>query len=191
MINSLNIGLDIDGTLNNIHDEILFYGSVYNKKIGGQIVNANAYYISNMFNWEKEECKKFKSYFQHELLSKAVPREDAVYCLNEIKKLGHNIYIITGRKLHEMNDTYRDTASWLNKVGIPYDKLIVNVDSKGQVCRSLNIDVLVDDREKHLYDAKNTGVKHLLLFDNVYSNQPAEFVKIKSFDELLHYIENL
>ena len=44
------VGIDIDGTINDLHSVILEYGRLYNQTIvNGTIKDENAYYIKDIF----------------------------------------------------------------------------------------------------------------------------------------------
>ena len=163
----MKIGVDIDGTITNLHNEIIKYGLQYNDYILGKgIKNENAYRISEIFDWEKDDYVKFKKYIQMEVLNIIKPRDDAVEYLNNIKKLGHEIYIITGRKSTEMRDTYNETLNWLKINNIPFDKFIIEEANKGKACLENNIDIFVDDSLKHLNRIYDAGIKKIYIFDN-------------------------
>lgn len=168
----MKIGVDIDGTITNLHNEIIKYGLQYNDYILGKgIKNENAYRISEIFDWEKDDYVKFKKYIQMEVLNIIKPRDDAVEYLNNIKKLGHEIYIITGRKSTEMRDTYNETLNWLKINNIPFDKFIIEEANKGKACLENNIDIFVDDSLKHLNRIYDAGIKKIYIFDNVYNRE--------------------
>ena len=83
----MRIGIDIDGTITNLHNEIIKYGLQYNDYILGKVIkNENAYRISEIFDWEKDDYVKLKKYIQMEVLNIIKPRDDVVEYLNNIKK---------------------------------------------------------------------------------------------------------
>lgn len=126
----MKIGIDIDGTITDLHNEIIKYGIQYNNYICGRgIKDENAYRISEIFDWDKDDCVKFKRYIQMKTLNIIKPRVDAVEYLNNISKIGHKIYIITGRKSTEMNDTYHETLDWLRINKIPFDEFIIEEEN--------------------------------------------------------------
>ena len=115
----MNIGIDIDGTITDLHSQIIKYGLEYNDKIlGNGLKNKNAYKIAEIFDWKESDCIKFKRYIQLEILNIIEPRKDVIKNFNRIKKLNHKIYIITGRKSTEMKDTYNETLDWLKTKNI-------------------------------------------------------------------------
>ena len=185
----MKIGIDIDGTITDLHSEIIKYGLKYNDAISGKgIKNENAYRIFEIFDWEKDHCIKFKKYMQMEILNLIKPRNDVVEYLNNLKKIGHEIYIITGRKSTEMKDTYNETLNWLKVNSIPFDKFIVEEENKGKACLENNIDIFVDDSLKHLTRVSDAGVKKVYIFDNVYNRENNQYDRIYSFSDLYYNI---
>ena len=187
----MRIGVDIDGTLTDLHKEIIKYGLIYNQDISGNgIKNKNAYKILDIFDWSKENCKTFKQYIQREILNKVQPRKGAIKWLQAIKKSGYDIFIVTGRKKEEMNNTYEETLNWLKKNNIPFDNFIVEENNKGMACKKNNIDIFVDDSVKHLDRIYDAGIKNLYIFDNVYNRNTDKYKRIYSFKDLYYNINN-
>lgn len=186
----MRIGIDIDGTITDLHKEIIKYGMKYNDKIAERgFKDANAYRIKDIFDWDENECLKLKRYIQREILNIIKPREDVCECLAEIKSLGHEIYIITGRKLNEMKNTYQETLDWLRLNKIPFDKLIIEENNKGTACVKNNIDIFIDDSTKHLERVCNAGIKKVYIFDNVYNKEDNKYKRIYSFYDLYNQIK--
>lgn len=190
----MKIGIDIDGTINDLHSYILLYGLKNDIRISGNgIKNKDAYKIKDIFDWDEKECIKFKKYFQHEILNIVKPREDASVNILKLKEGGHKVYIITGRKINEMNNTYVETKQWLLKNNIKFDKLILEENDKGIACLKNKIDIYIDDSPKHLEKVKRIGNTKLYIFDNVYNKDinDVKYERIYSFDDLYNKINNL
>lgn len=186
----MKIGIDIDGTITDLHNEILRYGLKYNKRINGNgIKNKDEYRISDIFDWSIENCSEFKRYMQMEILNRIKPRKHVTKCLKKLKKMGNEIYIITGRKSTEMRDTYNETIKWIKNNKIPFDKFIMEEENKGIACKKNGIDVFVDDSVKHLDRIYKEGIKELYIFDNVYNKDDNRYNRIYSFDDLYYNID--
>lgn len=186
----MRIGIDIDGTITDLHKEIIKYGMQYNDKIKGKgIKDENAYRITEIFDWNDNECLKLKKYIQSEILNIIKPRNDVCKCLAELKSLGHDIYIITGRKFNEMENTYQETLNWLKSNKITFDKLIIEENNKGIACRENKIDIFIDDSTKHLKRVYDAGIKNVYIFDNVYNKENNQYKRIYSFYELCDKIK--
>lgn len=178
------IGIDIDGTINDIHSAILEYGKIYNQSvINGIIKNEKAYRIKDIFNWDNKDCYKFKWIIQSDISTKIKSRDDVVEALLNLKEKGYKIYIITGRKKNEMIDRDKDTKQWLENNKIPYDKLIFEENNKGIACNKNNVNFFVDDSPKHLNKINKYGIK-CYLFDNVYNKDDNNYERVYSFSEL-------
>lgn len=181
----MRIGIDIDGTITDLHKEIIKYGMKYNEKINGKgIKDENAYRITEIFDWDNNECLKFKKYIQREVLNIIKPREDVCQCLENLKSLGHDIYIITGRKKDEMKNTYKETWNWLKLNNIIFDKFLIEENNKGIACLKNKIDIYIDDSSKHLKRVFDAGIKEVYIFDNVYNQEDNHYKRLYSFSEL-------
>lgn len=178
------IGIDIDGTINDLHSAILKYGKIYNKEIAnGTIKDEKSYKIRDIFNWNDNDYQKFKWIIQSNISTKIECRDNVVESLLKLKKAGYKIYIVTGRKKNEMLNRDRDTKQWLDNNRIPYDKLIFEENDKGIACYKNKINIFVDDSVKHLNKINKYGIK-CYLFDNVYNKNDDNYERIYSFNEL-------
>lgn len=90
------------------------------------------------------------------------PFEDAVVAVRRLTAV-HELHLVTARPetvmsvTHAMIETYfGDCFTGVEHVGLD--------GSKGEVCRRIGADVLVDDNLKHLVDAASYGVIHGLWF---------------------------
>ncbi len=52
---------------------------------------------------------------------------------------------------------------WLKKNNIYYDKLIVNVRKKGEICKQEKIDLFIDDNISNCLDVTKYGIKTIIL----------------------------
>jgi FMN phosphatase YigB (HAD superfamily) len=103
----------------------------------------------------KENHEGFRS---HARGADAIP--DMVEKVRKEKNKGHDVVILTARSAH-----YRkDTKTWLNEHGIPYDALLmrhIDDDRKDKVVKKdlLKGDVLPNFKVKKAYDDKKKNVK--------------------------------
>ena len=73
------VGIDIDGTINDLHSVILEYGRLYNQTIiNGTIKDENAYYIKDIFAWNVLDYHKFKWIVQSYLVNRIKSRNGVV-----------------------------------------------------------------------------------------------------------------
>jgi uncharacterized protein len=88
-----------------------------------------------------------------ENIETAEPYPDAVETVRSWHAEGHWIHITS----HRAEGTREATASWLEKIGMPFDDLHCSYD-KVTRCVELKIDVLVDDSPVNLENAREQGI---------------------------------
>jgi uncharacterized protein len=81
------------------------------------------------------------------------PYPHAVETVQAWHAAGHWIHVTS----HRAPDCYPATASWLEKIGLPFDDLHCSFD-KVTRCVELGIDVLVDDSPVNLERANRAGI---------------------------------
>lgn len=139
----LKIGIDIDGTINNMCECVL---KVYNEDSGDnlKVENITDYYIENFV---KEEYKKdFYKYFTDKRVWKQVEiNQEAKEYITKLNSDGHTIYFVTST---EPENIYKK-ANWLQREfpDINIRKRLIRCYDK-QLLSGLNI--LIDDYDKNL-----------------------------------------
>ena len=158
----MNIGIDIDGVLQNIYKFMIEEGSKYCKENNkGKLINPNAYNISEMFGWDDATYTDFwiKNIFLYAENEETIPK--ASENLKKLKNDGHNLCIITARWLgnEETNEYFhfntgekmRNTVKeWLTKNDIIYDNIIFSGGDKSKHIIQNNIDVMIEDSPNNL-----------------------------------------
>ena len=173
----MNIGIDIDGVLTDIHGfNQRNAPHFFKRKFGHDVVDECSYDIREIFDCTDHE---FKAYWKKHLLKYTLiepPRESAKEIVRKLIADGHNIFIISKRVF-----TYRQdflgrlmrfiVRNWLWRNGIFYKEIIFCdndiPDSKRTVCLEKHIDVMVDD------DAVNINsiapIAKVICFDTTYN----------------------
>ena len=149
----MRIGIDIDNTLTNVQEELNEAAYNYAIKLGKEIdtsvikedINNNGSFYKENFKFSYDELKYFLKEIMEEIVNKAEPRDNAVNVIRNLRKEGHEIYIITARDKEFHDDPYMLSKKWLDKNKIEYDKLIVNARKKAHVCKQEDIDLFIDD----------------------------------------------
>jgi 5'(3')-deoxyribonucleotidase len=109
--------------------------------------------------------KRVNSFLDTEEYYESPPVQEAVHALRGLQKY-HTLYIVTGRP----DFTEIATRSWL-KNHLPdlfTDVVFTNyfdhkkVKTKGDVCKQLNVDILIDDHIDHCESALEAGVQPIL-----------------------------
>lgn len=160
----MRLGIDIDGTLTNIVDSVIAYGQEYEleNNLEEGITNPNSDLIQAAFEWGTEIGSKFwRQNFPK--INQVEPRALTKKYLDKLVDEGHEIYIITARSSSELKDPKKISVKWLKKHKIPFEKIFVNAENKGLICKQNNVDLLVDDLPKNIDSALSYGIKAFVM----------------------------
>ena len=148
----MKIGIDIDDTLSCIKNKVNKELYNYCIKIGKNVklykgqINSYDYLYKEVYKLNDREKHFFCSTILENIMSNIEPRRHVVKVLKRLKKENYEIYIITSRSTKYHKDPYILSKKWLDKYEILYDKLIVNVNDKLEICKSYKIDIFIDDQ---------------------------------------------
>lgn len=165
----MNIGIDIDDTISNTYEYLFSYAQKYTvEELGKEIKNVNRNAVTHMYattfhNWSKEEERNFLLKYYEKVVKKVKPRQYAVEVINQWKKEGHKIYLITARFKFDTFDIEEKTKKWLQENKIEYDELILNAEDKVVVSKNKKIDVFIDDSIKNCKSMAKSGIKTYIM----------------------------
>ena len=158
----MRIGLDIDGTINNLDDvvrpiikeqyNIITYPTQYELFPGMTEEQIHDFHVNN------------KNIFIDDIK----PIKNSQYIINELYNDGHYIYVITARHKQKMYDM---TMKWFKKNNFKtkaFKDIFFDVNEKHGLCNLLNIDFMIEDCPKHLEDLYNHNIK-TIRFDHLYN----------------------
>ena len=193
----MNIGIDIDDTIANTYDVLFNYAQNYTiNDIGKEIKDVNRNIITHMYctnfhNWNKKEDKEFLDKYYEKTVLKVQPKMYAVENIKRLKESGDKIYLITARFLSDKFDVEKLTKDWLEKYGIPYDKLILNSQNKVIAAKENDIDIFVDDSIKNCTEMAHVGIKTYMMDTIINKNFENENIeRVYSWPHLYQKIEN-
>ena len=193
----LNLGFDLDEVVVNITGEIekylkykydIYWPAEYFKEYG---LIDGTYHKDEKLNktiqkdlWEVANSPEFQMF--------AEPFNGAKKALSSLKKVGHKIFFVTSRP--KKNESL--TIEWLEYNNIPFDGLnVIGYDEeKGIYGHKLDLDMFVDDLEKHLVSMskhKKTWNGGLLLFDRPWNTKDVRFNRMKNWKEIVNFVEEL
>lgn len=183
------IGIDIDDTVMNTFDVIeeaaRYFDKYFLENKGYQDITK--YDFHERFYWTSEEKKAFFNYFRkNKLYLKAKPKGDALYYLEKLYNEGYEIYFLTRRKKDEKLDILSITKNDLISKGFKFTDCYIGLSKKGEACKSLGIDVFIDDAVIQIEDVNNYGIKTILV-DNWY-NKEYKGLRAKNFQEIYNII---
>lgn len=185
----MKIVIDIDDTVMNTFDVIeeaaRYFDKYFLENKGYQDITK--YDFHERFYWTSEEKKAFFNYFRkNKLYLKAKPKGDALYYLEKLYNEGYEIYFLTRRKKDEKLDILSITKNDLISKGFKFTDCYIGLSKKGEACKSLGIDVFIDDAVIQIEDVNNYGIKTILV-DNWY-NKEYKGLRAKNFQEIYNII---
>lgn len=189
----MRIGIDIDGCLTDVSKFIADFGTKYCYENNIQFnIKEDEYDEAKALGISYNDTKKFWNKYLEYYATRYPAREFAAEVIKKLKE-NNEIYIITARNEEGLpQETYGKmqifVKEWLNNQNIQYDKLIFTSGSKLPYCIENNVDIMIEDWDKNIFDiAKKIPV---LCFDNPY-NKNVEGERISRvyswYDVLRHF----
>jgi len=173
----MNIGIDVDGVLTDIHGFNLKHGPpFFKKRFNRDVADINENDIRDIFACPDEELAKYwkKHMFAYTVFEPA--RKGARKNIKRLRKDGHKIYIISKRVFTCREDFVGKLArsflkNWLWRNRIRYKEIIFCdseiSDSKKEACIEKNIDIMIDDEQVNI-DAI-APIAKVICFDAAYN----------------------
>lgn len=187
----MNIGIDIDDTINNLHEIIISEGTKFNKKNNIDFkINSNEWDWDKAFGWNDELALKFLHENIEDAYLNAGIKENAVEVINKLHTDGNKIVIITSRSKTHCEDPFKISKIWLDKKNIKYDELIVGAEDKASVCKVNNIDVFIDDHVGFCEGVSVTNAR-VLMFDSPYNQNETRYKRVYNWEEVYKEINNI
>jgi uncharacterized HAD superfamily protein len=193
------IGIDIDDTITNTQGVMFAYAQKYTieelHKSGkvNNIDNIKTHkYIQALHNWSKEEEENFFKEYYKKTIEETVPFTNCVETLKKLKEDGHTIILITARFEYDDFDVRELTKKWLEEKDIPYDKLIINAETKRKAAEENNVDVFIDDSFTNCMDVAESGITTFIM-DGRYNSKlnDERITRVYSWANILENINKL
>lgn len=193
----MNIGIDIDGVLQNVGDFIFDYGSKYcfNKNINFNI-NDSEYNEKDIFGISSKEAEEFWKTYLVQYVTSYQPRDFAVEVIKKLKENNNNIYIITARNEYGLPDDEEGnmqklTKEWIKKNKIYYDELIFTSEDKRKVCKENKIDIMIEDSPTNVKELSE--IIKVFCYDNPYNRgiEGKNITRVYSWYDILNKIVNI
>jgi len=195
----MNIGIDVDGVLTDIHSFNLKYAPPFFKeKFNRDVADESLYDIRDMFKCSESE---YKSYWKKHLLKYVTTepaRKGAKKIIRKLHADEHIIFIITKRVFTCQDDFMGKLMrfllrNWLWRNGIKYHEIVFCdndiPDSKRTVCVEKNIDIMIDDEPVNINAI--APIAKVICYDTTY-NQDCEgenVFRAKNWSEVYKLID--
>ena len=198
---SLNIGIDIDGVLTDIHGFNRKHAPPFFKKnFNREVVDDTPYDVRDIFECPSDE---HDAYWRKHSITYAVfepARKDASKTVRKLIAGGHNVYIISKRVFSCRDDFLGKLArfcvrNWMWWNGIKYKEIIFCdndiPDSKRTACLDKGIDVMIDDEKVNIEAV--APVAKVICFDAPYNRdcEGENIIRAKNWDEVYRIISTL
>lgn len=182
----LNIGIDIDGCLNNHHKNL------YNYIVSNYNVDFNLMQYNNtQLLLDELGLKSLTELYSNFSEENNTPEFLSSYFINKLNKK-HNIYIITARSYKSANDT----IEWLNKYNFHYKDILFKCGDKVDACFYKDIDYMIDDSPYNIYNLIKNNI-NTIVFSRPYNKKfcSGKFIDniyvVKNWLEVFNYINSL
>ena len=162
----MNIGVDLDGVLFDSESMFRSLSQIYNLKIGGKVIDSEKLRFQDRYNWTWEQCKDFINEYMIDIHKQAPVMPYAKNIIKALESKGHNIYAITSRGL-ALEGEIDITNNRLEQENINFKQIIYNADNKLEVCKQLNIDIMIDDLVTTIDTIADNGIKCFYYRDNI------------------------
>ena len=158
----MKIAIDIDDTLN-ILDRVGRAGAyIARKELPFKVANEHSNKFVEVFDWTLPDVLEFLRNGGISTFTEAEARRGAREVLTGLRAAGHEVIILTSRSKEWFINPEKISRDWLEKRRIPYDKLVAEIDDKGQYCVENGIPILVDDNLDICLRAQELGVHAVL-----------------------------
>ena len=160
----MRVGLDLDGVTANFHQR---YIDEINDRHDSHLT-LNDWKVWDLTNVPWITPEEFNETIKYVNESGAFrhlePIRGALRGIERLRREGHSIHVITYRTFQAR----ADTVPWLDYHGVDFETLSFSKE-KGELCRSLSIDYMVDDVQGICEDVIKNGSK-AILFDRPWNS---------------------
>ncbi len=174
----MRIGIDIDNTIVNTRE------SVFKYKRKSKFKKYKGYYL----DWPKEAQEEFLMTYVEQIHLNATVKEYAKDAIDQLKKMGNEIVLITYRNNNFSNQSEKNTIQYLQQHHIYYDEILFGAFDKGRICQEKKIDLLIDDSLVNIESAVKAGIK-VLVYPMFY-NKNTSYPRADNWKEVVKYIQN-
>lgn len=194
----MKIGIDLDDVVFATIRSMIKYADKYDAEEFGKTIDndkfgliTNRYYLNVLYDWDDEVKFAFFHKYYKNVLEECELLPNAKEVINKLYNEGNEINFITARLMNIDNcDTENITRNSLDKNGIKYNNLYVGVKNKLDFCKSINIDLLIEDSYETCKEFRQNGIKSLLMTtkmnENIVDNN---IVRVNNWLEIMQKIE--
>ncbi len=188
----MNIGIDIDDTINKLSETLIKYGLKYNIENNIKYdIKPSKWQFEEAFGWDETHTKKFMSTYIKKCFQEVEIKADAKEYINKLRDEGNKIIIITARRKENCSDIYDVSKNWLIEKGIKIDKLEIGCEKKSEQCKENKVDIFIDDNAENCRDVSKNVQIPVLLFDSIYNQEEKDLKRVYNWKEAYKEIKKL
>lgn len=200
---NMNIGIDIDGVLEDYGNYIRTHGAEYfQKRYHMSIVNPAGYSAEEVFGCTRKQSKAFWFRNARRYWTTEPAIKGSAEVIGKLSGEGHIIHLITGRAFTADKGPQRWISRgllrrWLRQNGIIYDEIVFcpqkePAPEKLAACKRHRIDTMVDDDPENIATLKDS--LHMIVFDSPWNKRVGDenLYRAHSWQEvydIVHQIE--
>lgn len=190
----MKIGLDVDGVILNSENEIRLKAELYDllELKGKGVAHPNELLECDRYDWSKEELDNFREKYLLEISNNSYPMPGAKQVLEMLRNDGHKLVIITARGI-TIKEMKQAAINKFKEYNLEFDEYFWEQESKLDICKKENIDVMIDDKASICKTISENKIKTLYFRDvNREKLEENEYLKeVNNWGEIYRYIYNL
>ncbi|HLP86685.1 MAG TPA: hypothetical protein VK153_02305 [Candidatus Paceibacterota bacterium] len=193
----MHIAVDVDDTIADLISNIILF---HNDKYGTTLKREDFFSCWYREVWggtKEQEVQKLVEFFETNYFKEVAPIPGSQSAMNFLLNEGHKLSIVTGR-IYALT---KQTEEWVEKYFPNVFSEIYHTNSygssgvkikKSEMCRSQNMDVIIDDDLSHVADCTNVGIP-VVVYDCPWNRAPLPkgSIRMNSWEEIPKLINKI
>ena len=190
----MKIGIDLDGVVIDSETTFRTYEEIFDIDVlnGNNLVDRQEPKFQARYNWTNEQEKEFIEKYFLKVSKESNLMSGFLGVFSLLREQGHEFVVITARGGFK-KEMKEDAIRLLKENNIEFDKYYWNVDDKLEICKSENVDIMIDDDWKIIKKLAENQVKTLYFRDtNLVRLEENEYIKeVNNWGDIYRCIKNL
>ena len=190
----MKIGIDLDGVVIDSETTFRTYEEIFDIDIlkGNNLINKEEPKFQARYNWTNEQEKEFIERYFLTVSKESNLMSGFIGVYNLLKNQGHEFVVITARGgfVKEMKN---DAIRLLEENNIKFNKYYWKVEDKLEICKSENVDFMIDDDWRIIKKLADNKIKTLYFRDtNLTKLEENDYIKeVNNWGEIYRYIKEM
>lgn len=164
----MRIGVDIDGVIFDSEKLFRVYSEIYDVDVlkKDSTISNHDLKLQTRYNWTSDEQKNFFSTYYENIIKKSNFMTGAKEVLIKLYNEGHELFIISSRGGFIENEIEITLELLKNNDLSIFKDYYWNCKSKSEVCKKLNIDLMIDDYDMVCKELIDNDINVIYLKDS-------------------------